>query len=400
MRDLLTPPGATEAIPRSRVASGVLGAAGAAGAGLAGIVLLVVLAWGSEAGSGVSAAEAVAAGVHAWLLAHHVPLALPGGSLGLVPAGLTALPLLLLLRAGRALAREHDVAGPRDVAALASALAAPYAVLALVVAMLAQSDRVAAGPVRAVVGPATLALVAGGLGAAGQAGRLGDLTGRLPVRVREAAAGAAAALATLLAAGALLLAVALAVALPEAADISRAVAPGVAGAFGLLALGLLLVPNAVVWAAACLAGPGFSVGEGTEAALTGSTLGVVPALPMLAALPADGAPARALLVLLLIPPLAGVVAGLVLVRRDRSARPVELRRRAWWAGGLAGSGMACLVALSGGPAGPGLVAVGPPVWATGLTTGLTVALGAVLTAAVCGRSRDRVEARTALGSAV
>jgi hypothetical protein len=386
VRDLLPAPQATDA-PRSRVASGVLGAAGAAAAGLTGVVLLVVLGWASEPDSGVGALDAVAAGVHGWLLAHHVPVALPGGVLGLVPAGLTLLPFWLLLRAGRALAREQGVTGPRDLAALAAALAWPYASFATVVALLARSDRISAAVVPAVLGPAVLAFVAGGVGAARQAGRLGELGDLLRPRLREACAGAAAAAALLLGAGALLAAGALAIALPGAADISSVVAPGIAGAVGLLVLGLLLVPNAVVWAAAYLTGPGFAVGEGTQVAISGTTLGVVPALPMLAALPAEGTAAGPLLGLLAVPVLAGVVAGLVVVRRDRSASRGELRRRAAWAGVLAGVALGGLAALTSGPAGAAAVVLGPSAWSVGAATALPVSLVATVTVTLRGRPR-------------
>ena len=96
---------------------------------------------------------------------------------------------------------------------------------------------------------------------------------------------------------------------------------------------LLVVPDAVVWAAAYLAGPGFAVGTATSVDPGGTVLGPLPALPLFGALPVPGANPVWLWALLAVPVLAGVVGG-----RARDPRRAGARRSTQWATDAAGSG--------------------------------------------------------------
>ncbi len=138
---------------------------------------------------------------------------------------------------------------------------------------------------------------------------------------------------------------------------------------------MLLLPNGALWALAYAAGPGFTVGAGTGVSPFGATLGPVPAFPLLAALPGDGTPPPAVRAALLLPVLAGVLAGWVVGRRlpaatgagrlpalltGRVARPAGY---GLLAGGLVALVTAVLAVLAGGALGPGyLAAVGPSAW--------------------------------------
>src|SRR6266508_3484117 len=152
-------------------------------------------------------------------------------------------------------------------------------------------------------------------------------------------------------------------------------------------------------AVAFLAGPGFQVGTGTTVTPTGVELGNLPALPLLAALPDDGATPSYLLVLTaVVPLLTGVAGGLVVARRVRRAtrrgtpagwQGVVLR--AALAGVLAGALLLILMLFAGGSAGPGRMAdVGIPgaVQAAG-TFAAGAVLGAVATALAASRVRRR-----------
>ncbi|MGZ4597708.1 MAG: cell division protein PerM, partial [Actinomycetes bacterium] len=142
----------------------------------------------------------------------------------------------------------------------------------------------------------------------------------------------------------------------------------------------------VVWAAAFAVGPGFAVGAGTQVTFAGVDLGAVPAVPLLAALPGDGSPGPTALMALLVPVVAGVVAGRLVDRRDAALPESELgtwRRLAGLAaaaGGLAGLAVAALCALTSGPGGPGRLAeVGPSPWWVGLAAAGEVGLVAAAT---------------------
>jgi Family of unknown function (DUF6350) len=135
---------------------------------------------------------------------------------------------------------------------------------------------------------------------------------------------------------------------------------------------------------------------GTTIAPTGVDVGNLPALPLLAAVPADGATPTYLLALTAVVPLvAGVVAGLVVVRRGLADEDAEalgwdaFALRGAIAALLAGVVLYVLMAMSGGSAGPGrMSAVGIPgaLPAAGvLAAGM--AIGASITAAVAASRR-------------
>ncbi|WP_249933120.1 DUF6350 family protein, partial [Blastococcus sp. CCUG 61487] len=88
-----------------------------------------------------------------------------------------------------------------------------------------------------------------------------------------------------------------------------------AGALGLLLLGVVLLPNAAAAVLGLAAGPGFAIGSGTVVSVHGVTLGPVPALPLLAALPDTQAVPLLAFASQAVPALAGLVAGVTLARR-------------------------------------------------------------------------------------
>src|SRR4051794_39516407 len=194
--------------PSRRPSADVLvpGAAAAAWALAAGLVLLglpVLLAWATDARSGAGAAEATRAVGQIWLVAHGVGLRLPSGPVHLTPLGLTAVPLLLLHRAGRHAARSAEVARGRDAGKLVLAMATPYALLAAVLAALATSATIRPSTLSALL----LGFAVAGLGSSSgvfrEAGLLG-LLDRVPARAARLARATAVATAVLLAAGAAL----------------------------------------------------------------------------------------------------------------------------------------------------------------------------------------------------
>jgi hypothetical protein len=242
---------------------------------------------------------------------------------------------------------------------------------------------------QAVLGAAVVSSVGVTLGAAGyrHGGAVAGLVRvvqSLPAPVARCCGPAAAALAVQVGAAAVVLAALLGAGNARVVELHRALQPGAAGG-AVLTLGqALVVPNLVLWTAAALAGPGFGVGTGSWVTLSVSKLGALPALPVLGALPAPGRLPVAALALLVVPVLAGVVAGALLARSQGSA-PSLARRAVDVAGvaALAGVSMAVLAWLSGGPAGPGRLAdVGPLPWLTGLVFAAEVAAGAALALAV------------------
>ncbi|MBC7374388.1 MAG: hypothetical protein H7323_10410 [Frankiales bacterium] len=359
---------------RSLPVAGARAALLAALLGLVAVAAPVLLVWASDARAGAGVLDAIRMAGQLWLVAHGVSLEVPGGSLGLTPLALLALPLWLVARAGRGLARSHgDATLPRLVAAVAG----PYAVVVGVVAAAAPTPGVRAGVVPAVLAAAVLGLLGAASGVARERGL------RVPERVRPLLHAAGLATATLLGAGALLAGGALAWHLPRAAELARASDPGPVGGVALLLLGLSLVPNAVVWGASFLAGPGFAVGVGTAVGPFGHELGPVPAFPLLGGLPSDGVPGWVGLLALAVPLLAGVLAGAVLVR----LRPGTGRSRTLLEAVVVGPATGLVLGLaawtSGGAVGGGRLAeVGPGEAAVFLAVTALVGAGSLAGAAV------------------
>lgn len=399
MTSLLSPsragrrdPEPTGVPPRPVSLSGLLAAAHAAALGLLAVTVPVLVGWATAADSGASATEAVRTSLQAWLAGHLTTMAVPGGRFDLVPLGLTAVPALLLVAATARAARASAVSRLRGVAALTAVTASAYAVVAAVLALLARTDAVRPLPLSAFLGAGTVATLAAGVGALRGAGAGRRLWRLLPVPVRLAAVGGAGALGTLVAAGALIAALSLAIHHQRAGELLRGLDAGATGGVLVLLLCALYVPTAAVWGTAFVVGPGFSLGTGTAVSLGGVHLGAAPAFPLLAALPADGAVPRPLLGVLLAPVGAGVVAGLLVDRRDRAVAAARLTtwRRVLLAGAavgaVAGAGLAVLSAAGSGAVGPGRLAdVGPGPWLVGLAAAVEVGVLASVTLLVLRR---------------
>ncbi len=350
--------------------AGLPAAGWALGAGLLGLAVPVLLVWAADSRTGAGTGAALRAVLAVWLLAHGAALHVPGGVVGLVPLGLLALPVLLVERAARLAAAQHEVRRLGDAARLAAGVAGPYALGLTAVSVLARSAAVQPDPVGALVGASVLGLGAAGLGVVRGAGLAPVLRARVPQRLRQVATPAAAAAAALLGAGALLVGLQLAVHLPRAADLAVATSPGLVGGLGLLLLGLLLVPTAAVWGVAYLAGPGVAVGTGSAYGPFAVHAGGVPGLPLAAALPSGPLPLVLALLAVALPVAAGVLAAR-LARRSRGST-----RDALLAAPLVGGALGLLAALSGGPLGDGrLAAVGPSAWRVALALTVEVAAG-------------------------
>ena len=295
---------------------------------------------------------------------------------------------LEMLATGTTCSLNHSVTTTTpDLVKASIVLAITYGAGAALVAVLASDDRFGVAPLSAFIAALSVALVAGTVGVLVESGAGEDILDATPDWLRDAVPAGLAAAAALIVAGGLMVALSLVLRFGTATDLIESLKPGPVGAVVLFALCAVMVPNAIVYAVAFLAGPGFQVGTGTVVAPTGVQLGNLPALPLLAALPEDGATPTYLLALTAsVPLLAGVVAGLVLARRGRQAAyrnmPLGwpgLIARALVAGLVAGLALLAAMVLASGSAGPGRMAdVGvADLLTAAMTPAAGVALGAV-----------------------
>ena len=392
------PPG-LDVLPLAH-AAGAVAAFQAAAASLVLVLGPVVLTWVVTGGGDASWLEVVQIATMLWLLAQHAALAMDGGQLALVPIGLTAVPLLACAYAGTRLARSLDPQAERIASGSSRAVpqAAPRAALVtmgvthgligvLIAALLATP---ALRPVvwQAFAGPALVALAGGWFGSAayvhgGARAALAGLLARLPHAVRRLTGPVWAALLVQCAAAVIAVLACIVVGFGRILDLYQALGGGALGAAMITLLQVTLLPNLVIWAAAVLAGPGFAVGAGTEVSPLTTTLGPLPALPILGALPAPGAKPGYWLVLLVIPLIAGAVAAhrLLAERAERADDPrlPALVRDVLGVALLGGVVGGVLSWLSGGDAGPGrLSEVGPTPYWVAAAFGAELAIGATL----------------------
>ena len=368
---------------RSPVVTGAVAAFWAAVVGLSVCVLVVLAVWTFAEHGASGPGDAVHAGVLAWLAANHGTLVLSSGVVDLVPLGLMAVPVVALFRSGRWAGRAAAEALPAAIGAIV-AMAVVYGIGAGVIASASAQRGSAAEVGSTMLGAALLALVAGGAGVLHGGELWDDVWAALPESAEPVLRAAAAGLAVLVGGGALLVAASLAWHGGRVAELTRSLGVGAAGGVGVLLVCLLAVPTAVVWAASYAVGPGFAVGVGTTVAPSGISVGAVPALPLLAALPDSGHAPGTSLIALVVPPLAGVVVGWFAARRPAPGPgPVAGRTagEAFVAGGLAGVGLGILAALSSGSVGAGrMVDLGPDALRVALAAGVEVGAIAALVA--------------------
>ena len=372
---------------RPMLMAGGVAALAAAGGGLAVLATLTLIGWitAPHVGLGGGLAGALRSAGLLWLVAHHVEVTVHGvGRIGLLPLGLVLLPAVLIERAGRWMTREGHVAGLLEVGPAAMSIALPYALFTGAVALASGTSVATPSLWQAVMMGFLIALLAGGFGAARCLAPWRKLAGRVPPRPRSVLLGMVAALALLAGFGALLDAISLMVHLSAYKQAVAALNPGIFGSVLLLLASLCYLPNSVIWAIAYMLGPGFSFGIGTAVSPSGSALGALPAFPMLAALPVGpraAFPAALGFFVLVMPYLAGALAGLMTVR---IAPTPSLEAAPLW-GLVTGTLTAAVIGLaakfSGGPLGAGrLASVGPAGGEAGLVAVLEVGVTAALVA--------------------
>ncbi|TLP98241.1 hypothetical protein FEF26_05450 [Nesterenkonia salmonea] len=266
----------------------------------------------------------------AWLVIHAVPLNLAenadSGWFHLVPLGFTLVPFMLSWRAGRRLAQG---AYPVQLWQGLSIFALTYAAAAVGIARFGVDDPgtlVWAGVAAAVL--TGLGSLAGCYVEARSATRMigvdleswvEDFSQRLKWAGAYAWAvvrGGMVAAATAVGLSALLLAGWVGWRWMDVANAYQELDAGISGGAGLTLLHLGLAPNLVLWALAYSTGAGFNLGSGSPVGPFETELGMVPAVPLLAALP-DQVYEYSLATLCL-PVLAGVVAGWWLMREGEN----------------------------------------------------------------------------------
>ncbi|MDO5661155.1 MAG: DUF6350 family protein [Brachybacterium sp.] len=395
-----------------------------------GIVICVVPALAAQLAavqSGMTVLDAILLALNTFVLGHGGGLVLTtgvvDGAVTLTPLGLSILFVLAcaasMRRMGRAmtLLDAHGDLRPRalrDGLAALGVFAGVYGLGGGVVSATARSELLHAVTVSAVVGCAVLAALGGLLGllsvlrrpSRGHPGL--PLLELLPQPYDAAVRGTLIALLGLFASGMITVVGAMAVGAPQILGLHDQLHPGIIGGIVLTLLQLALLPTFGLWALAALVGGSFAVGIGTSVSLGSADIGVLPALPLLGALPQPGEGPWYLWLLLALP-VAAIGLGAYSVVRDVAELPLRRRAIAWGAyPALVLLGGILMIALSAGAVGNGrLSELGPHLGPTLLgllvlvvgTTGLVLAVWTTplipRTQAAWASLRRRVEAAEA-----
>jgi hypothetical protein len=272
--------------------------------GLASFALVavpVVLAWLLDPLSTGTAWPAVGTGAALWLLVSGAHLTSGDVALSLVPLlGLAILVLVARLGAREAMVDVSTDGDhwqgllPRPLAAAVGGWWAGYGVTVFAAVAVATAGPFRVGGLSLVVPLVFLPLLALGLALRPVALADPDVLGprlslgRVPDTVRRAVRPGLLGAAALLGAGLLLVLVVVAASWPRVAAISAEVGATGFGAVLLAVAQVLSLGNLATWAVAFMAGPGFRVVEGGAVTWSGSDGGLLPMVPVLAALPEPG----------------------------------------------------------------------------------------------------------------
>ena len=361
--------------PRPLVAVAALGGLAAALTPLVVCLGIGVVGWfATDAGVHGTPRGGLRAGALGWLTAHGSGVRVDGVLVTALPLGLTLLCALVTwrfsLRVGEALAGHGPDAdrigdGERDwtVGTAVAVITASYAVVLSVAHTLAATPATAPSLPAALGWTLLLGLVVVLPAVAVGSGRAAIWLTAVPPVAREVVDLARRTVVASLLAALALLVVALLVDLGTAANVLAQLRTSVAEALLLCALCLLLLPNAVLCAAAYLLGPGFAVGAGTTVSPTAVVLGPVPMVPLLAALPDGGDVPAWTPWLVAVPVLVAVLTAGRHLRRRPAERWDAAAVRGAGGGVLAGVVLALLTSLAGGAVGPGrMQQLGPAVF--------------------------------------
>ena len=354
--------------PRHRrplVAVAALGGLAAAVTVLVCCLAVAVIGWFlSDAAAHGAPRDALRVGALGWLMAH-------GSGIRVGAATITAVPLLLTLlaawstwrvghRVGDAVSGhgpdvDRIADGERDwtVPVALTCFAVAYAAVVAVTAALAGTPETGLAAGRAVGWSLLLAVLVGGPAIAVGSGRAAIWAAALPGNLRATAACCRAVLRAVLLAALVTLVAALVLDLATAVNVMAGLRLSGGEMALFAAASLLVLPNATLFSASYLLGPGFLVGADTLVSPSVVVTGALPAFPLLAALPASGPVPAWTIGLVAVPPVAAAAGAALAQRRRPTVRWEEGLLRGCAGGVAAGVLLGWLATLAGGAVGPG-----------------------------------------------
>ncbi|WP_349898662.1 cell division protein PerM [Parafrigoribacterium soli] len=331
-------------------------------------------------------------------------LGLPGASapflLSIAPLGFALLTVLFGVRAGRRIGETpHPIVGTVTALGVFVVLAAGLTLSALYpLARPSIWQGVLLPTVFFAVGIVTgLSRRVGGVErkSTRMSGLLRGWIARLPGALTLGFRGGAVAAAAVTAVAAVAVAVMMLTHYADMIALYESAHAGVLGGITLTIGQLAFLPNLVIWTSAWFVGPGFAIGAGSAVSPLGTSLGPLPTVPILGAIPTGDFAFG--FIGLLVPLLVAFLVGIVIRSRvlrltGGPSRPVSLVLAGVGVGIAGGVLLGLLAWASAGAAGPGrLVDVGPSPWLVGGFAALEFAIAAIVGLFAAGSTATRVE---------
>ena len=330
-------------------------------------------------------ADALGLASRVLLLANGAVTTIGGQSVSIAPLGLT-LALILLgvpvagLAARAAIDETDDLRGL--VLRVGGTYAGTYVVFTTLIAFFVPET----SAIRAFLGSVLIGGISGFWGVTRAVGY--DPCERWPVRARSFPRGIGVAALICVGTGAALLSVVLILGRERIAAIADGLGgDGTAGIL-LIVIQLAWLPNLVIWAMAWALGAGVTLGEGTLLDMNGTSLGFLPSIPVLGAVPDPGPVPELAWLWLLGGVLAGVLATLVVTLNRSSERFYETSMTGGIAGILTGVLLFVLAWFASGGLGTQRLAhVGVRLGGLAITAPCILGLAGLVTGLVVGLAR-------------
>ena len=341
----------------------VLAALGSAAAGWIIVAAPVVIA--SLTGPSRAVTGGLKLATQIWFLGHGAGAMIGTTTVTIIPLGLSAVIILILTGLSGVAARQAVLAHESDdlpqevrtrlVPRIVLSFTGTYVLAVGSVAFLLSTPvQVAKSLVGAVVLGAACSLVS-------VARVVGwDATRTWPAWARRVPRAAAAGTAAVVVGACIALGTALYQGRGRITELSASLGADPAGGFVLVLGELAYLPNLVLWAASWVLGAGISLGDGALVSPTVTHVGLLPAVPVLGAVPAESTGRWVMATWLVVGVVAGVVAAWTAVAPRRRARFDETSLVGGLAGVVAGLAVTVFAVLSRGNLGVArLVGLGP-----------------------------------------
>lgn len=249
----------------------------------------IMAAWLFAAHGSESTIQVLRAAGIAWQVLHLVPFVISSITIGVLPWGFLAVPVLILWKATHWALKSSQPKSGIDFARVAISISLIYSLLAGIVALLASTSELKTGAVSSFIHALLVALATTTICVITYAPSRTILTDALPKLFVDGIRPAVISFGLLFIAGALLTSASLLLNWAQVRAVTALMAPGFIDGLFMTLLGIGYLPTVNVWAMSYLLGPGILLGGGVVTPENASP-GALPAFPLLSILPSESAP--------------------------------------------------------------------------------------------------------------